>query len=390
MPAYVCAESALEHYRCATIPALEGAATQDVPALSDAVSSLKEVRLQHLAGLGLPEPTPRTPLHVLVPPGAPRGGSESVLPTVWGGVLPQGALRKVTHDAHVSSPEFLFLQMARKLEPVPLIELGMELCGTYRRNSSSGDTSYDQPVLTTPAKIERFLEDVGPAHGAKRARQALKHIAPNSASPFETIVYLLLCLPRRLGGYAFPKPALNASVRLGKRGRKHTLRRSSYPDLYWEFAKLDLECHGSVHELEETRTEDSMRRKALERMGVEVVELTYDEVKNERLFRATVRRLATKLSVRLRARTENGFESHEKTLRDTLLASASSEPRLPAWPAPLDDPFDRDLESWLGEELPPEYDSWEAFCEAGDEAGWPDEVEVEVGCFGADADEEVG
>lgn len=361
MPVYVCAESALQHYRCALSPA-EADRVALVASIDDAVSLRKDVDLLNLTGLGLSSPSVAEPLHVLVSAEAVRGRSKSVLPTAWNGGLPKGSFREVNKDTYVSSPEFVFLQMARVLDVVSLIELGMELCGTYRREALGGQTTYDQPALTTPRKLAKFLEEAGQAYGVKVARQALKYVAPNSASPFETIVYLLLCLPRRLGGYAFPAPKLNVGIKLGKRGRKHTLRRSSVPDLYWQDAKLDLECHGKVHERQKTRTEDSMRRKALERMDVEVIELTYDEVKDQNLFYATVRRLAKKLGVRLRARSEYGFEAHEQELRGVLLPPDEGANHL--WNE--DDLGSEEFESWEGEELPSEFDSWEVYMADGD------------------------
>ena len=356
MPVFVCSESALQHYRCALWPAERESSPQTVD-LSEAVSHRRDIDLLSLTGLGLPSPSTDTPLHVLVPSVERRARSRSVVPTVWGGALPKGAFRKVQRDAYVSSPEFLFLQMACVLDPVSLVELGMELCGTYRRNAVNDQTVYDQPILTTPRRIEGFLNRAGSVHGGNQARQALKYVVPNSASPLETIVYLLLCLPRRLGGYAFPTPKLNATIKLGKWGRRHTLRRSSVPDLYWQDEKTDLECHGKMHELEERRTEDSMRRKALERMGVEVIELTYDEVKDPKLFRATVRRLAKKLGVRLRARSENGFAEREEALRDRLFPKYVRTGLL--WKELVAE--SEGLDSWSDEELPPEYDSWEVY-----------------------------
>lgn len=359
---YVCGKSALEHYREAVSPAQEGS---KATSLRTAVSSLGAVQSLSLVGLGLPEPTPQTPLYVLVHPHASRGGSKSVRPMSWGCKIPKGALRKVSADAFVSSPEFVFLQMARELELVELIELGMELCGTYRRHES-GPTAYDYPPLTTPGKLKTFLKAAGPAPGIKRAREATKYLIPNSASPFETIVYLLLCLPRRLGGYAFPRPILNVRVRIGARGRQHTLRRSSYPDLYWRSVNLDLECHGADHEREKTRTADSMRRKALERMKVEVVELTYAEMTDPELFRATVKRLAKKLGFRLRARNEGGFAQREDTLRAILLCSTPDargsfeEQRTLGFSNLPELPKDSVFEDWFTDELPPEFEDWSA------------------------------
>ncbi len=364
MPVYVCAESALQHYRCANPPAEESDAPIGHARLKDAVSSLRDTSLVSLAGLCIPEPTADNPLHVLVPQAKDRGRSKRVSPSVWATFIPKRSFRKVGTDLYVSSPEFLFLQMARKLELVPLIELGMELCGTYRRDALDGLTLFDRPILTTPSRISRFLDTIGSAPGAKRARAAIKFVAPNSASPLETIVYLLLCLPCRLGGYGFPQPKLNANIKLSKRGQEYTLRKRSVPDLYWASAKIDLECHGKMHELETRRQEDSMRRKALEHMGVNVVELTYEEVRNPDLFFASVKRLAKSLGVRIRSRNERHFAEHEAQLRSTLFPSTLRDDQL--WRGALstsdtDTPFD----TWDGEELPPEFESWEVYMADG-------------------------
>ena len=97
-------------------------------------------------------------------------------------------------------------------------------------------------------------------------------------------------------------------------------------------------------------------------MDVEVIELTYDEVKDQNLFYATVRRLAKKLGVRLRARSENGFDTHEQELRGVLLPPDEGANHL--WNE--DDLGSETFESWEGEELPSEFDSWEVYMADGD------------------------
>ena len=129
--------------------------------------------------------------------------------------------------------------------------------------------------------------------------------------------------------------------------------------------KIDLECHGKMHELEERRTEDSMRRKALERMDVEVIELTYDEVKDPKLFQATVKHLAKKLSLRLRSKNESHFAAHEEALRSQLFPEHIQAEQLWNETGSTAEEF----ESWEGEELPSEFDSWEVYMADSDGAG---------------------
>ena len=119
-----------------------------------------------------------------------------------------------------------------------------------------------------------------------------------------------------------------------------------------------------MHELEERRTEDSMRRKALERMNVEVIELTYDEVKDPKLFQATVKRIAKKLRLRLRSNNERHFAAHEEGLRSQLFPGYIQAEQLWNEAGSTAEEF----ESWEGEELPSEFDSWEVYMADSDGA----------------------
>ena len=366
MQAYICGQSALDFYRANRFPK---EVTDDTPEhlrLEDAARNFNDVGSVYLAGLDLPEPTSATPLHLLVPSEEHRGAKNSVKARVWCSELPTGSFYKGNAYASISTPEFLFVQMARDLSLVELVELGMELCGSYRRACEKYPTRYECAILTTPKKMKDFIEGAGKMPGVKKARQALKHIVPESASPMETVTYLLLCLPRRLGGYAFPRPILNQEVPFSAAGKKFTLRRSSYPDLCWPDSKIDLEYHGSEHEKDERRAEDSMRRKALERMGYTVYELTYKEVENIDLFHANVRRLANLLGLRLRSAGEGNFRDREAGLRATLLGSnkeklLESEDNYWRQVGDTQKSLREIAESYGVTELPSEYDSWEAF-----------------------------
>lgn len=330
MVVFVVGVSALAHYRNTSAAVGEHAQISQPVTLRNAASHVTELEGINLHSLGIGDPDDDNPLHVLVPQANRRSGSRSVVSHVWSGNVPKGAFRKVKHDVCVASPEFLFLQMAQELELPQLVELGMELCGTYRREvrigstgmlNDSPETEYDIPPLTTPAKLKKFVESVGPARGAKAARQALKYVLPDSASPMETVVYLLLCLPRRCGGYGLPKPVLNPVITLSKAGRKHTLRKSSAPDLFWPKAKLDVEYNSDEHHGERQRALDSMRRKALERMNIEVIELTREEVWSTELFHATALRIARRLGKKIRPVSEGSFDSKRRALRLSLLSS---------------------------------------------------------------------
>ena len=370
MQAYICGDSALEYYRANRFPSVNPDENPKHLTLDDAAGNISDLDSVRLYGLSLPTPSAETPLHLLVPSVKRRGRSKGVYATSWSKELPAGSFIEGNEYVSIASPEFLFVQMARKLSLVELVELGMELCGTYRLACAEYSTRYECPTLTTRSKLALYIRRAKGMPGVKEAYAALKFIAEESASPMETVVYLLLCLPRRMGGYAFPRPTLNSEVKFNAAGKKFTLRRSSYPDLCWEDAKVDLEYQGSTHEEVDRRAEDIMRRKALERMGYTVLELAYAEVTNLDLFHANVRSLANMLGIRLRSSGESNFRAREEKLRATLLGTRTE--RLQEWEdsywqqtyAPQKS-LREIAESYGITELPSEYDSWEAFFEGG-------------------------
>lgn len=328
MTVYVQGLSALAYYRNACANTEAERCPASAARLEGATSSRAVCIDAGVWRLGIGEPTPEHPLEVLVRNRTQRSRSKSVVARVWGKPIARTAFRRVSKGLYVSSPEFLFLQMATRLDLPELAALGMELCGTYRHNVDTpllgtkemgSMTVYHQQPLSTPKRLDGFLSSMRSSPGYARAQKALSFVLPNSASPMETALYLLLCLPRRIGGYALPKPALNPNIVLSKAGRMHTLRRSAKPDLYWKAPHLDLEYNSDEFHDESHRTLDSMRRKAFERMKVEVIELTKDELFSTSLFHATVLRIARRCGKQLRPQGEGNFSERRASLRSRLL-----------------------------------------------------------------------
>lgn len=333
MTVYVQGLSALAYYRAARAITRVERCPVSATELREATSSRAACIDAGIWRLGIGEPTTARPLEVLVRDRAQRSRAKSVVARVWSKPIVKTAFRRVSKEIYVSSPEFVFLQMATRLDLPELAALGMELCGTYSRdvevpllgtNEMGSMTIYQQEPLTTPKRLEGFLSSMRSSPGCARARKALSYVLPDSASPMETAMYLLLCLPRRLGGYALPKPILNPRIVLSRAGRMHTLRHSAKPDLYWKAFRLDLEYNSDEFHGERQRTLDSMRRKAFERMGVEVIELTRDELFSTSLFHATVLRIAKRLGKQLRPQSERGFSDRRASLRRRLLVEGAS------------------------------------------------------------------
>ena len=334
MNVYLQGLSALAYYRNnGTATDVERCAA-DIRSMEDATSSRTALVDAGVWRLGIGEPTVDHPFEVLLHDGSQRARSKAVKARVWTTPVAPTAFRTARKGIYVSSPEFVFQQMATRLDLPELIALGMELCGTYRRevrvphldsDEVGFTTLYHQRVLTTPKRLRGFLTSMRPAPGCGKALKALEYVLPNSASPMETALYLLLCLPRRYGGYALPKPILNPPIAISKSGRKHTLRKSAKPDLFWREIRLDLEYNSDEFHEENQRAIDSMRRKALERMKVEVIELTPDELLSVELFHATALRIALRFKKRIRPEHEGGFDERRLELRGALFSDIQTE-----------------------------------------------------------------
>ena len=251
---------------------------------------------------------PEKPLHVLVLDKSKLRSSERVVCHLWTADLPVGAFHG-WGDFRVSSPEFLFLQMATKLTVVQLVALGCELCGTYillPKGALLPDSFNDYPErvapLTNIERIETFLDSVGSARGVKKARRALKFVAEGSRSPMETRTYMQLCLPAMLGGYGLPKAELNYEIKLDDEARRIAGQRRCWGDICWPRKYLDVEYNGDVHRGVEKMRRDAGRVLGIEHMGWRVVTVTSPQVFDSSRFEVVAKEIAIHLGCPLQSR----------------------------------------------------------------------------------------
>lgn len=243
---------------------------------------------------------------------------------------------RIEDGLYVSTPEMAFCEMASVLSLERLIALGFELCGTYRRASTFGLARYDATPLTSPGALASFIEKSPRFKGVKKARRALPCILAGSASPRESELAMLLCLPYSLGGYGLPHPTMNAEMPLPKNVAA-TGRSSLRCDLYWPVARLDVEYDSAeFHSAERLLANDSMRRIALESMDVTSVNLTAEHLRRASLFDEAAQGIARILGKRVRLPgdfrlkqerlwRELGIVSSDMGLLPTMGASDSSE-----------------------------------------------------------------
>lgn len=254
------------------------------------------------------------PLHVLVGVRSFRRSTHTIETHLWSSPLLKGDVLKANDELYVSSPEFCFLQMAAYMNLVELIELGFEFCGTYGK---SDNTLENCTPLTTSRKLSSFLEKASKHRGSKQALRAVRHVIDGSASPMETVLTMLFCLPYRLGGYGLPKPLINRRIDMTA---ETSLSRSYYVcDLYWPESRLAVEYDSdSFHSGTEKLTRDSIRRGDLASAGVTVITVTRQQLMSSLDLHQLAQTVARHIGHRFRYE-ESRFLDERGHLRQALL-----------------------------------------------------------------------
>lgn len=251
---------------------------------------------------------PDSPVDVIVFDESDRRRSRYVRCHTWRTALPRNAFYRA-RGVYVSSPEFLFLQMASELSIEQLIALGCELCGTYVllpenviRQDALDSLPKRQFPLTNRGSLQNFLDNLGKANGKAKAKRALKYVVEGSRSPMETMAYMLLCLPVALGGYGIPRLSMNERIELDDEARTIAQRRYCEGDLCWSDAvpPLDVEYHGEVHVGASQMKSDVGRELGIEHMGWRVMTLTSPQVFDAARFEVVAKDVAAAVGKRLR------------------------------------------------------------------------------------------
>ena len=235
--------------------------------------------------------------------------------------LPHHALYPLWEGVHVVSPELCFVQMCQDLRFIEALELGMELCGTYalRPGSPEGMAQRDHALINAES-LSRRLESWNGLRGLPLARKAAQYLVGGSASPMETKLYLLLCLPLQYGGYNLGRPELNSELRL-TRSEMEILRATKIkPDLLWRRQRIVVEYDGRQHEEEPQSKRDALRITILEGKGFTVRRVMRHQIYDPLAFDSFASSLRSLLGVRQRPVT-----SKQQYAREGLRAQLLSE-----------------------------------------------------------------
>ncbi len=247
------------------------------------------------------------PYCLLVPDASKRRYSASVRCRVAPRTMKEPFL--VSVDEHCASviPELLFVQLCQQKSLAANVELAMELCGTYAKPPSARRgalTRYDLLPLTSCIDLRGFLERNRQLKGSRTAMEALGFAQDRSASPMETAIYMLLCLPVGQGGYGLPLPTLNAKLEVTDYLSQRHDPRTRYGDLVFTEGSVVLEYQSrEFHEQRMQWDADEDRRDDIEAAGYTVMFVTPSRVRDLERFEGIAKRLAHHVGVSLGTRS---------------------------------------------------------------------------------------
>ena len=273
------------------------------------------------------------PVDLMVGDKAQRRTSRLVRPRVWSQGVPDDLVARIGDGLAVVSPLVALQQLASRASLVRTVLLLSELCGTFsvyvppepvRRLlqqliddeclprvygwSPSLDAKgrlshlWSRPALLSLEDVRAWVNRTEEPRGRERLRQASELVVARAASPFEVQTGVLLGFSPRRGGEGYAGFSHNHRVTLTPAARRLAGRSTCYCDLFWDAADgrraVDLECQSALSHLgEESALSDANRSAALQAMGIDVVGITFAQLKDTQRFAAFSELLASKLGV---------------------------------------------------------------------------------------------
>lgn len=227
------------------------------------------------------------------------------------------------NSIYISKPELAFLQAAQTLSCQELVLLGLELCGSFV--SEDGLFARNKP-LSSVAALAHYVELHEGKRGAKKAREALRYVVDGSASPRESQLVALLCMPRKWGGYGLNLPVLNGKIDLTPQQRKILGKSHLRCDLFWGDAGLAVEYDSDgFHTGAEKINADSLRRNILRATGITVVDVTNTQIKKAEAFHEVAILVDHHLGSNAISKRRGDWNARNAELRNLVLLQNASD-----------------------------------------------------------------
>ena len=247
--------------------------------------------------------------------------------------LPERSFYRLDDNVYVASPELCLMQLASKLSEPQVTKLALEMCGAYALEPVVHSGLFDyldpldddpgmckRPPLTSATKLKSYAKRLFVPDSRARSAHFLRYVVDGSASPRETLLFMLLCMPPRLGGYGFALPELNRRIELTPAEQLMVGANHYDCDLYWPHPRVGVEYDSRKHHSAlEKQEHDAVRRNMLQYKGVQVVVATRMQLKKDKTgeFDKLARQIARAVGKRLRIPKKEHVEERER-LRDVL------------------------------------------------------------------------
>lgn len=293
------------------------------------------------------------PLHRLVFTRAQSGSRSLFKSHLLTQEPPPGSFRQTEHGFDVTSPELTLLNLTTQASRIQLLMACYEMCSSFAvftpceraqqqldeaislkfippdcgwervvDTKGNGTNLWKRAPLLCAADIAAFAKQAAGLRGVKQLRWAAKRMTGQTASPFEVQTSMLISLPRDEGGLGIDITN-NARIPLSEAARSLYDKTCCYADIliesFTDSMGVILECQGrSAHDSEAASLSDAERATALTSMGYDVIQLTYDQIKDKRSFGNLAELIHKKAGLPYTPKTKQECDA-EDALRQELL-----------------------------------------------------------------------
>lgn len=239
---------------------------------------------------------------------------------------PPGSFRQTEHGFNVTSPEFTLLNLATQVSRNQLLMACYEMCGSFavftpcKRAQQQLDEAISLKLIPPDCGWKRVVDTKGNDTNLWNRTpllSAAEHMTGQTASPFEVQTSMLVSLPRDEGGMGI-NITNNVRIPLSDAARSLYDKTCCYADILIESSTdsmgVILECQGrSAHDSETASLSDAERTTALASMGYDVIQITYDQIKDKKSFNNIAELIHKKAGLPYIAKTDQ-----ERTIEDAL------------------------------------------------------------------------